>query len=238
MMENICNVAENVKRVKEEIAQACIKYGRKPEDVVLMGVSKTQPVEKIEMAYNAGITLFGENRVQELVQKADFFTSHSAPCHIIGQLQTNKVKYLPELTDTIQSVDSLKLAKEIEKQYTKFGKTANILLEINIGMEESKGGIPYDQAMDLAYEISRLKNIKIKGLMCVPPISEDEQVRKYFAQMRKLFVDISDKKIDNIDMSILSMGMSGDYPWAIAEGSTLVRVGRGIFGERDYTKKK
>lgn len=238
MMENICNVAENVKRVKEEIAQACIKYGRKPEDVVLMGVSKTQPVEKIEMAYNAGITLFGENRVQELVQKADFFTSHSAPCHIIGQLQTNKVKYLPELTDTIQSVDSLKLAKEIEKQYTKFGKTANILLEINIGMEESKGGIPYDQAMDLAYEISRLKNIKIKGLMCVPPISEDEQVRKYFAQMRKLFVDISEKKIDNIDMSILSMGMSGDYPWAIAEGSTLVRVGRGIFGERDYTKKK
>lgn len=238
MMENICNVAENVKRVKEEIAQACIKYGRKPEDVVLMGVSKTQPVEKIEMAYNAGITLFGENRVQELVQKADFFTSHSVPCHIIGQLQTNKVKYLPELTDTIQSVDSLKLAKEIEKQYTKFGKTANILLEINIGMEESKGGIPYDQAMDLAYEISRLKNIKIKGLMCVPPISEDEQVRKYFAQMRKLFVDISDKKIDNIDMSILSMGMSGDYPWAIAEGSTLVRVGRGIFGERDYTKKK
>lgn len=238
MMENICNVAENVKRVKEEIAQACIKYGRKPEDVVLMGVSKTQPVEKIEMAYNAGITLFGENRVQELVQKADFFTSHSVPCHIIGQLQTNKVKYLPELTDTIQSVDSLKLAKEIEKQYTKFGKPANILLEINIGMEESKGGIPYDQAMDLAYEISRLKNIKIKGLMCVPPISEDEQVRKYFAQMRKLFVDISDKKIDNIDMSILSMGMSGDYPWAIAEGSTLVRVGRGIFGERDYTKKK
>lgn len=238
MMENICNVAENVKRVKEEIAQACIKYGRKPEDVVLMGVSKTQPVEKIEMAYNAGITLFGENRVQELVQKADFFTSHSVPCHIIGQLQTNKVKYLPELTDTIQSVDSLKLAKEIEKQYTKFGKPANILLEINIGMEESKGGIPYDQAMDLAYEISRLKNIKIKGLMCVPPISEDEQVRKYFAQMRKLFVDISDKKIDNIDMSILSMGMSGDYPRAIAEGSTLVRVGRGIFGERDYTKKK
>ena len=238
MMENICNVAENVKRVKEEIARACIKYGRNPDDVVLMGVSKTQPVEKIEMAYNAGITLFGENRVQELVQKADFFTSHNVPCHIIGQLQTNKVKYLPELTDTIQSVDSLKLAKEIEKQYTKFGKTANILLEINIGMEESKGGIPYDQAMDLAYEISRLKNIKIKGLMCVPPNSEDEQVRKYFARMRKLFVDISDKKIDNIDMSILSMGMSGDYPWAIAEGSTLVRVGRGIFGERDYTKKK
>ena len=234
-MENIYSyVAENVKRVQDEINEVCVKYGRNPEDVILMGVSKTQPVEKLEVAYNAGIKLFGENRVQELVQKADFFSSHNVPCHIIGTLQTNKVKYLPPLTDTIQSVNSLKLANEIEKQYGKAGKKANICLEINIGDEDSKSGIPYGQAMELVHQLSEYKNLTVKGLMCIPPIDATEEVRKYFAQMHKLFVDISSKKLDNIDMCILSMGMSGDYPWAIAEGSTLVRVGTGIFGQRNY----
>lgn len=234
-MENIYSyVAENVKRVQDEINEVCAKYGRNPEDVILMGVSKTQPVEKLEVAYNAGIKLFGENRVQELVQKADFFSSHNVPCHIIGTLQTNKVKYLPPLTDTIQSVNSLKLANEIEKQYGKAGKKANICLEINIGDEDSKSGIPYGQAMELVHQLSEYKNLTVKGLMCIPPIDATEEVRKYFALMHKLFVDISSKKLDNIDMCILSMGMSGDYPWAIAEGSTLVRVGTGIFGQRNY----
>ena len=234
-MENIYSyVAENVKRVQDEINEVCAKYGRNPEDVILMGVSKTQPVEKLEVAFNAGIKLFGENRVQELVQKADFFSSHNVPCHIIGTLQTNKVKYLPPLTDTIQSVNSLKLANEIEKQYGKAGKKANICLEINIGDEDSKSGIPYGQAMELVHQLSEYKNLTVKGLMCIPPIDATEEVRKYFAQMHKLFVDISSKKLDNIDMCILSMGMSGDYPWAIAEGSTLVRVGTGIFGHRNY----
>ena len=234
-MENIYSyVAENVKRVQNEIAEACIKYGRDPKEVILMGVSKTQPIEKLEVAYNAGITLFGENRVQELVQKADFFAQHNVPCHIIGTLQTNKVKYLPPLTDTIQSVNSLKLANEIEKQYGKAGKKANICLEINIGDEDSKSGIPYSQTMELVHQLSEYKNLTVKGLMCIPPIDDTEGVRKYFGQMHKLFVDISSKKLDNIDMCILSMGMSGDYPWAIAEGSTLVRVGTGIFGQRNY----
>ena len=234
-MENIYSyVAENVKRVQDEINEVCAKYGRNPEDVILMGVSKTQPVEKLEVAFNAGIKLFGENRVQELVQKADFFSSHNVPCHIIGTLQTNKVKYLPPLTDTIQSVNSLKLANEIEKQYGKAGKKANICLEINIGDEDSKSGIPYGQAMELVHQLSEYKNLTVKGLMCIPPIDATEEVRKYFAQMHKLFVDISSKKLDNIDMCILSMGMSGDYPWAIAEGSTLVRVGTGNFGQRNY----
>ena len=234
-MENIYSyVAENVKRVQNEIAEACIKYGRDPKEVILMGVSKTQPIEKLEVAYNAGITLFGENRVQELVQKADFFAQHNVPCHIIGTLQTNKVKYLPPLTDTIQSVNSLKLANEIEKQYGKAGKKANICLEINIGDEDSKSGIPYSQTMELVHQLSEYKNLTVKGLMCIPPIDDTESVRKYFGQMHKLFVDISSKKLDNIDMCILSMGMSGDYPWAIAEGSTLVRVGTGIFGQRNY----
>lgn len=234
-MENIYNyVAENVKRVQDEINEVCVKYGRNPEDVVLMGVSKTQPVEKLEVAYNAGIKLFGENRVQELVQKAEFFSKNNVPCHIIGTLQTNKVKYLPPLTDTIQSVNSIKLANEIEKQYGKAGKKANICLEINIGDEDSKSGIPYSQTMELVHQLSEYKNITVKGLMCIPPIDDTEGVRKYFGEMHKLFVDISGKKLDNIDMCILSMGMSGDYPWAIAEGSTLVRVGTGIFGRRNY----
>ncbi len=234
-MENIYSyVAENVKRVQEDIIEACIKYGRKPEDVILMGVSKTQPAEKLQVAYDAGIRLFGENRVQELQQKAEFFQTNNVPCHIIGTLQTNKVKYLPNLTDTIQSVNSLKLANEIEKQYGKAGKKANICLEINIGDEESKSGISYSQTMELVHQLSEFKNLTVKGLMCIPPIDDTAEVRKYFGQMHKLFVDISDKKLDNIDMCILSMGMSGDYPWAIAEGSTLVRVGTGIFGARNY----
>ncbi len=234
-MENIYSyVADNVKRVQNEIAETCIKYGRKPEDVILMGVSKTQPIEKLEVAHKAGIKLFGENRVQELIQKADFFTQNNVPCHIIGTLQTNKVKYLPPLTDTIQSVNSIKLANEIEKQYGKAGMKANICLEINIGDEDSKSGIPYSQTMELIHQLSEYKNINVKGLMCIPPIDDTEGVRKYFSQMHKVFVDLSAKKLDNRDRCILSMGMSGDYPWAIAEGSTLVRVGTGIFGQRNY----
>ncbi len=235
MMENIYNyVSENIKRIQDEIAETCIKNGRNPDEVILMGVSKTQPVEKLIAARNAGIKVFGENRVQEIQQKADFFKSHNVPCHMIGTLQTNKVKYLPELTDTIQSVNSIKLAREIEKQYGKAGKTANICVEVNIGMEDSKSGIDSEQLMDMIYQLSEFKNLKVKGLMCIPPIDDEEQVRKYFAHMRNLFVDIAGKKIDNIDMSILSMGMSGDYKSAIAEGSTLVRVGTGIFGYRNY----
>ncbi len=235
MMENIYSyVAENVKRVQDDINEACIKYGRNPQDVTLMGVSKTQPEEKLIVAKNAGIKVFGENRVQELVRKADFFKEYNAPCHIIGTLQTNKVKYLPELTDTIQSVDSLKLAKEIEKQYGKHGKKANICLEINIGEEDSKSGIPYEQATEMIYRLSEFKNLTVKGLMCIPPIDDSEEVRKYFARMYRLFNDVKAKSIENVDMSILSMGMSGDYKWAIAEGSNLVRVGTGIFGQRNY----
>ncbi len=237
-MENTCNISENVKRVREQIRDACAKYGRNPEDVKLMGVSKMHTGEEVKRAFEAGITLFGENRVQELSQKAETFARCGVPCHIIGRLQTNKVKYLPDLTDTIQSVDNIKLAKEIEKQYGKAGKTANICIEVNIGMEESKGGVPYDRAMDFVYQVSRLKNLKLVGLMCVPPICEGEEVRDYFSRMYKLFVDISDKKIDNIDMHILSMGMSGDFQYAIAEGSNLVRVGTAIFGRRDYSAAK
>lgn len=234
MMENTCNIAENVRKIQFEVNETCAKLGRNPKDIQIMGVSKTKPAEAVEQAIKAGITLFGENRVQELQQKAPMFQKYNMPCHIIGQLQTNKVKYLPELTTCIQSVDSLKLAKEIDKQYSKHNKTAEILVEINIGNEESKGGISFDSAQDFICEIAELKGLTVKGLMCVPPICEGDLVRRYFAQMYQLFVDIRSKNVDNVNMDILSMGMSDDFKYAIMEGSNLVRVGSSIFGHRNY----
>ena len=162
------------------------------------------------------------------------FQKYNVPCHIIGQLQTNKVKYLPPLTKCIQSVDSVKLAKEIDKQYTKFNSVADVLVEVNIGYEDSKSGIDIINAYEFIHEISELKGLHVKGLMCVPPICEGDMVRKYFAQMYQLFVDIQSKKVDNVNMSILSMGMSDDYKYAIMEGSNLIRVGSKIFGRRNY----
>ncbi|MBQ5314383.1 MAG: YggS family pyridoxal phosphate-dependent enzyme [Oscillospiraceae bacterium] len=233
-MENICNIKENVDIIRYEIGETCAKIGRNPDEVLLMGVSKTKTAQDVEAAIKAGITLFGENRVQELVQKADMFQKYNVPCHIIGNLQTNKVKYLPPLTNCIQSVDSLKLAKEIDKQYLKAGQIADVLVEVNIGEEESKGGIQLETAYEFIHEISEFKGIKVKGLMCVPPICDGDLVRKYFAQMYQLFVDIQSKNVDNVNMDILSMGMSDDYKYAIMEGSNLVRVGSKIFGRRNY----
>ncbi|MBQ5324008.1 MAG: YggS family pyridoxal phosphate-dependent enzyme [Oscillospiraceae bacterium] len=233
-MENICNIKENVDIIRYEIGETCAKIGRNPDEVLLMGVSKTKTAQDVEAAIKAGITLFGENRVQELVQKADMFQKYNVPCHIIGNLQTNKVKYLPPLTNCIQSVDSLKLAKEIDKQYLKAGQIADVLVEVNIGEEESKGGIQLETAYEFIHEISEFKGIKVKGLMCVPPICDGDMVRKYFAQMYQLFVDIQSKNVDNVNMDILSMGMSDDYKYAIMEGSNLVRVGSKIFGRRNY----
>ena len=233
-MENICNIKENVDIIRYEIGETCAKIGRNPDEVLLMGVSKTKTAQDVEAAIKAGITLFGENRVQELVQKAEMFQKYNVPCHIIGNLQTNKVKYLPPLTSCIQSVDSLKLAKEIDKQYAKAGQIAEVLIEVNIGEEESKGGIQLKTAYEFIHEISEFKGLKVKGLMCVPPICDGDMVRKYFAQMYQLFVDIQSKNVDNVNMDILSMGMSDDYKYAIMEGSNLVRVGSKIFGRRNY----
>ncbi len=233
-MENICSIGENVKRVKFEVEDTCAKLGKDPAKIQIMGVSKTKTAQDVEQAIKAGITLFGENRVQELVQKSEMFQKYDVPCHIIGQLQTNKVKYLPELTNCIQSVDSIKLAKEIDKQYAKYSKVADVLVEINIGQEESKGGIDFANAWEFIHEISEYKNLSVKGLMCVPPICEGDLVRRYFAQMYQLFIDIQSKNVDNVNMSILSMGMSDDYKYAIMEGSNLIRVGSSIFGHRNY----
>ncbi len=234
MMENTCNIKENVKRVRFEVEEICTKLGNNPEKVQIMGVSKTKSIPEIEEAIKAGITLFGENKVQELTQKTELFKKYNLPCHIIGQLQTNKVKYLPSMTNFIQSVDSIKLAKEIDKQYLKNNAVANILVEVNVGNEESKGGINIDNAYEFIHEISEYKGLVVKGLMCIPPICEGDKVRHYFAQMYRLFIDIQSKNVDNVNMNILSMGMSGDYKYALMEGSNLIRVGQGIFGKRNY----
>ncbi|MEG0020318.1 MAG: YggS family pyridoxal phosphate-dependent enzyme [Oscillospiraceae bacterium] len=236
MTENTCSIQDNIKVVFENVNDACIKSSRNFGDISIMGVSKTKSIEDITKAIKGGIKLFGENKVQELVEKDIVFKENNLPCHIIGSLQSNKVKFLPPLTDYIQSVDSLKLAQEIDKQYCKAGKIANILLEVNIGKEESKGGIAAESLEELLYAIAELKSVRVKGLMCIPPICQNDLVRRYFAEMNKLFIDISHKKVDNVNMNVLSMGMSHDYMYAIQEGSTLVRIGQGVFGQRDYNK--
>lgn len=234
MTENTCSIKDNVERVKYDVFEICSKLGRNPEDIQIMGVSKTKSIDEIEQAIKAGITLFGENKVQELVQKTELFKKYNLPCHLIGSLQTNKVKYLPPLTNYIQSVDSIKLAKEIDKQYQKNNSVANILIEVNIGDEETKGGIDISNTFEIIHELSEYKSLAIKGLMCIPPICEGDKVRHYFAQMYKLFIDIQSKNVDNVSMDILSMGMSSDYRYALMEGSNLIRVGQGIFGKRNY----
>lgn len=229
-------IQENALRVQESVWEACIKAGREQNAVQLMAVSKTRPIEQILPAIQAGLRLFGENRVQELSQKAEFFAQHQAVCHLIGQLQTNKVKYLPALTDTIESVDSLHLGQEISRRYSQAGKQAKLLLEVNIGAEESKSGVAPEQTGELLAQVQQLPGIKVEGMMCVPPICEGDLVRRYFAAMRRLFDDLNSLLPAEKQMTTLSMGMSGDYLYAIQEGSTLVRVGQGIFGARDYSR--
>lgn len=234
MEQKSCQIRENYQRVKENIAQACRQAGRRESEVRLMTVSKTQTLEAIAEAVAAGADLFGENRVQELRQKADFFREHGVECHLIGQLQTNKVKYLPELTDTVQSVDGEKLAAEIDRQYAKQGKTARVLIEVNIGGEESKSGVTQTEILSLAEKIAGMEHLRLEGLMCVPPICGEDEVRRYFARMREWFQRLREEKLPGASIEVLSMGMTDDYVQAVLEGSTLVRVGSGIFGPRSY----
>lgn len=226
-------ICDNIKRIREEINNACIKAGRSPSEVELVAVTKTVSQNRIKEAVECGITHVGENRVQEYLEKYDFFKENKLKTSIIGHLQTNKVKYISDKADIIQSVDSVKLAEEISKQWGKIGKCADILLEINAGAEESKFGVSFDEVFELAHRISELRNIRVMGIMSIPPIFTDEATqRRYFSKLYKIFVDIGSKKIDNIYMNTLSMGMSKDYPYAVMEGSTMVRIGTGIFGLR------
>ena len=224
---------ENYKQIISNIARAAEKSGRKGEDIILLAATKTVDVEVINHAIQSGIGFIGENRVQEFLSKYDNY----APVHrhFIGHLQTNKVKDIIDKVELIHSVDSYKLACEISKQATKRNIIMDVLLEINIGNEQSKSGFCYEEAHEAVQKIAQLDGVKVRGLMAIPPICENsEQNRKYFAKMKKLFIDIGNKKIDNSSMDILSMGMSDDYEAAIEEGANMVRLGTALFGRRNY----
>ena len=223
----------NYKDVLDRLYAAAEKSGRSAEDITLLAATKTVNADTVNYAIKKGITHIGENRVQELLSKYSFL--NPAHSHFIGHLQTNKVKDIIDKVEMIESVDSLKLAKEISKQAGKCGIVMDILAEINIGGEESKSGFAPEDAENAVKEIAKLPNIHIKGLMCIPPVANmPEEARKYFRKMYKLFLDIGAKNIDNSCMSVLSMGMSGDFDIAVSEGANLVRVGSSLFGKRNY----
>jgi pyridoxal phosphate enzyme (YggS family) len=226
------HIAANITAIRSRITEACLRSNRDPHSVRLIAVSKIKPAELIKEAFEAGQQLFGENYVQELCTKDDVL---EIPLlwHFIGALQTNKVKYLRGRVAMIHSVDRLSLAKEIDRQWRKLDQKISILLQINIGDEKSKAGCSYSEAVHLAKEVSQLEYVEIKGLMCLPPQTENsEQVRPYFRRLRLLSEEIADLNLPGIKMEELSMGMSGDFETAVEEGATLVRVGTAIFGER------
>ena len=229
-------IQENIKLVEENIKKACEKVGRDINEVTLIAVSKTKPYTAIEEALPTGVRDYGENKVQELCDKYEILPK-DIKWHMIGHLQRNKVKYLVGKASLIHSVDSIRLAEQIEKEYAKADEIANILIEVNMAQEESKFGITSEETEQLVREIAKFPHIRIKGLMTIAPYTDNpESNRVYFRNMKKLSVDIENKNIDNVSMSILSMGMTGDYTVAVQEGSAIVRVGTGIFGERDYSK--
>lgn len=229
-------IKENIRKVEENIAAACEKSGRKPEEVKLIAVSKTKPVSMLEEAYEYGCRDFGENKVQELVDKWEQLPK-DIRWHMIGHLQRNKVKYIVDKVYLIHSVDSLRLAEEISREAVKKGVTVSILIEVNVANEESKFGITCEEVYKLVSEIALLPNIIIKGLMTIAPYVENpEENRQYFENLRQIYVDIIHKNIDNVYMEELSMGMTGDYEVAVTEGATYIRVGTGIFGERFYAE--
>lgn len=227
-------IQANLKEVEQNILTACNKCGRSREEVTLIAVSKTKPVSMLEEAYSAGIRNFGENKVQEMCEKYEVMEK-DIRWHMIGHLQTNKVKYLIGKTTLIHSVDSYKLACEIEKQAAKQDCIMDILIEVNIAEEETKFGLSEEDVVDLVKQIAQLPHVRIKGLMTVAPyVVDSEENRPFFRKIKQLSVDINNQNIDNVSMDILSMGMTGDYMVAIEEGATMVRVGTGIFGERNY----
>ena len=227
-------VTENLKMVEKNIEEACKRAGRSRDEVTLIAVSKTKPVDMIREAMDYGIIDFGENKVQEMCDKIDTIPE-KLNWHLIGHLQRNKVKYIVDKACLIHSVDSLRLAEQINTEAQKKNVKCNVLIEVNIAEEESKFGVSKEELGDLLDEMKNLPNIKVRGLMTIAPFVEDaEDNRKYFKEMYQLFVDMRQKNTDNIEMEILSMGMTGDYQVAIEEGATMVRVGTGIFGQRNY----
>ena len=231
-------ISEQLQTVRNEIAQACKRSGRNPEDVTLIAVSKTKPVSMIEEAIQAGQTVFGENKVQELCSKYEVLPKNLT-WHLIGHLQRNKVKYIADKAALIHSVDSLRLAQTIDQEGKKHNRVIPVLVEVNVAEEDTKFGVSVSETLPLIDEISKLSHVRVQGLMTIAPYVDDpEENRPVFRRLKQLSVDISSKNMNNVHMDILSMGMTNDYQVAVEEGATMVRVGTGIFGERDYSKTK
>lgn len=227
-------LAENLRTVEKRVQEACRRANRAREEVTLIAVSKTKPVSMLKEIYDEGVYDFGENKVQELTEKFEQLPE-DIRWHMIGHLQRNKVKYIIDKVELIHSVDSVRLAQTIEQEAAKKDVIVNILIEVNVAEEESKFGLKVDEVISMIEEIAKYPHIRIKGLMTIAPFVENpEENRPVFARLKKLSVDIANKNIDNVFVSILSMGMTNDYEVAIEEGATMIRVGTGIFGERNY----
>ena len=229
------SIAENVAEIRAKMDAAAIACGRDPKQILLCAATKMNDADAVRQAIAAGVDLCGENRVQELVAKQKENAYEGAPVHFIGHLQTNKVKQVVGKVDLIQSVDSLRLLKAIDAEAAKQGIVQDILLEINVGQEESKSGFDADEVLSILEQISEFSHIFVRGLMAIPPISQNSgDNRKFFQKILQLSVDIRAKKYDNVLVNCLSMGMSDDYEDAISCGSTMIRVGTAIFGKRNY----
>ena len=230
-------IKKNLLDIETRISNACKRASRSRDEVVLIAVSKTKPVEMIHEVLECGVQNFGENWVQELREKTDLITK-PIQWHLIGHLQRNKVKYIVDRVAMIHSVDSYRLAEQIDVEAKKKGITVNVLIEVNVAEEESKFGLSLDGVEELVREIAKLQNVKVKGLMTIAPfVANPEENRLIFRKLRQLSVDINSKNIDNVDMDELSMGMTNDFEVAIEEGATMIRVGTAIFGKRDYLNK-
>lgn len=229
------DIAENYARIRETMTKACADAGRAEDAVSLLAVTKTVEPARINRAIELGVTQIGENRVQEFLGKRNSLRLDGIGVHLIGHLQTNKVRQIVGLADMIESVDSVRVAAAIDAASQKLGRITNVLVEVNIGREEAKSGVLPEELEPLLEQISSFSGIRVRGLMTVPPILHTEsEKRRIFSQMRELFIDIKGKNIDNVDMGVLSMGMSADYREAILEGATLIRVGSALFGRRTY----
>lgn len=225
---------ENYREIKEKIAEAARRSGRRPEEITLLAATKTVPVEVVNYAVGQGISCIGENRVQELLEKYDALDRALCDLQFIGRLQTNKVKYLMGRVSCIQSVDSLKLAREISRLCARDKTQMGVLLEVNIGREESKGGVLPEELPELVDQVRELPGVVVRGLMAIPPdCGEKKELFQYFSAMRQYYVDIAAKRLDNVTMDCLSMGMSSDFPLAIECGATMVRIGSALFGKRE-----
>ena len=235
MERSLTDIKYNYDFINEKIAEAAMKTGKTRDDITFLSATKTVEPEYINYAISLGLSYIGENKVQELLSKYDQYNLENCSLQFIGHLQSNKVRQIVGKVDLIQSIDSMKLAKEVSKCSLKNNITSDILVEVNIGKEENKSGVMPEMLEELVEEISTLPAVNVKGLMTIPPICEKkDEIRRYFEKMNRLFLDISSKKLDNVSMDILSMGMSSDYYEAILEGANMVRIGSALFGNRIY----